>query len=315
MRTFVMEGKVIALSSVTHNGGEQNGTTAQLRREKFVQPDGNVEAVPVISGNSIRGVLRDVGMKDMLVKLGYGVNEDGSLRGLSLNAFYFFFSGGALSSTGSDGLNIERYRELKKSIPLVGVFGGASGNAIMPGKLKVNKMIPICRETAHLLPEQYVNASMQSIWDYCQTEMYTRKDDEKNDKVRNLIAADDMNLLFGGTDKKEITKSSTAQQMMYHTETFAAGTQFYWKITLEDPTELEFEAFIQTMVVYSRAAYIGGKSATGHGEIAIKMDNWIDVDSRNKAQGTEVAVPLLKTYNEYLRTNSESINALIKGIV
>ena len=35
MRSYIMEGVVTALSSITHNGGERNGTVTQLRREKI----------------------------------------------------------------------------------------------------------------------------------------------------------------------------------------------------------------------------------------------------------------------------------------
>ena len=54
MKTYILEGIVTALSSISHNGGEKNGIVTQLRREKFVQPNGKVIEVPVISGNSIR---------------------------------------------------------------------------------------------------------------------------------------------------------------------------------------------------------------------------------------------------------------------
>ena len=54
-----------ALSSITHNGGQSYGITSMLRRERFVQTDGSVEEVPVISGNGIRGMLRDKGMYHM----------------------------------------------------------------------------------------------------------------------------------------------------------------------------------------------------------------------------------------------------------
>jgi len=312
MRTYILEGVVTALSSITHNGGEQNGTVTQLRREKVVQPDGSVEQVPCISGNAIRGLLRDIGYKDMFQRLGYGVTEDGSVRGVSLNAFYFFFSGGSLTSTGDSGLDIGYFRELKSAIPLVGVFGGAVGNAIMQGKLKMGKLIPICRETGHQLPAQYVNANIQSIWDYCQTEMYTRTDDEKKESLRGLIGGDDMVLLQSGVAKKDITKASTSQQMMYHIETIAAGTEFYWKIVLDDVTDIEYEAFVNTLYCFSRKPYIGGKSGTGHGEISIKMDNWIEIDSRVKGTGTELAPPLLTNYYQHLEHKGDRIRTLVK---
>lgn len=315
MRTISFEGVATAVTSIIHNGGEQNGIASMLRREKFVQPDGSVEKVPVISGNSIRGILRDVGMYDMLQKVGYGVDkETGEVKGLPLSAFYFLFSGGALSSTGEAGINVDKFRRMKELIPLIGLFGGAIGNAIMPGKLKIGKLIPICKESLHLLPEKYRNEGAESIWEYCQTEMYTRKDDEKNDRIRNMIDPEVRGLLSGGTAKVDITKASTAQQMMYRVESIAAGTQFYWKVTLEDATDIEFEAFVNTLLVFSKAPYLGGRSAVGHGEISIKMDKWIEIDSRSNLDGKEVGLPLLQKYFNHLESSKDVIREMINTI-
>ena len=150
MHTYVFEGTMTALTSISHIG-ETYGINAKLRREKIVQPDGSVEEIPIISGNSLRGILRDRGMWHMLRTLGYGVNEEtGEVSGLSLAAFYFLFSGGTLTSTGSRGLDIDEARRWCDLIPLVALFGGAMGNQIMPGKVKIGKAIPICKEMAHL---------------------------------------------------------------------------------------------------------------------------------------------------------------------
>ena len=77
METKVFEGVVTALSSVSHNGGQVFGNSAPFRREKFCLPNGAVEMIPIISGNSVRGVLRDRGMLQMCRMLGYGVEEEG----------------------------------------------------------------------------------------------------------------------------------------------------------------------------------------------------------------------------------------------
>src|SRR3972149_5917726 len=127
-KSYIFEGQVTALSSISHNGGQSLGITAKLRREKFVQPDGTVEEVPTISGNSLRGLLRDRGMLHMCRALGYGVNDQtGAVAGLSLAAFYFLFSGGALTSPGSRGVGIDEARKVRQLIPPLGGVGGARG--------------------------------------------------------------------------------------------------------------------------------------------------------------------------------------------
>lgn len=312
MRSYILEGEVTALSSISHNGGEHNGITTMLRREKFVQPNGTVKKVPAISGNSIRGVLRDIGMYHMLQKLDYNVeDETGNVVGLPLNAFYFLFSGGALTSTNAEGLNIDYFRKMKETIPLIGLFGGAIGNSIMPGKLKMGKMLPICDETKHLIPEKFLNGHQtNSIWDYCQLEMYTRKDDEKNDRVREMIDSNTRKLLETPGSKAELTKAGP-QQMKYHVETISAGTKFHWKVVLEDVTDVEFEAFLTTVLQFSKNPHVGGKSATGFGEIAIKMDQWIEIDSRINLNGKEVDMKLGQKYEKHLQEKkSEIINFL-----
>ncbi|MCX7880851.1 MAG: RAMP superfamily CRISPR-associated protein [Ignavibacteria bacterium] len=306
MRTYLFEGIVTALTSISHGGGEINSTVSQLRREKIVQPDGNIEEVPVISGNSVRGVLRDLGMYHMLQSLGYGTpDEKGIIQGLPLPAFYFLFSGGSLTSSGDVGIDIEYFRRLRQLIPLISIFGGAIGNVIMPGKLKVGKLIPICKETIHLMPEKY-QINCESIWEYCQQEMYTRTDDEKRDDLRGMIENKTLMLLDEGVRKTDITKSGP-QQMMYYVETLAAGTKFYWKITLEDVNDIEFESFLITLVEFSKTGKIGGKSNIGLGRVGIKFEKWIEINSCLYLDGKELDFRLGEKYLQFLEKNKEEI--------
>jgi len=313
MKTYIFEGVVTALSSISHNAGELNGITQQLRREKFVQPGGDTEMIPVISGNAVRGILRDVGMQSMLQKLGYTMDSEGEVKGLNLPAFYLLFSGGALSSTGDAFLNIDDFRELRRNIPLLGVFGGAVGNSIMPGKLKVGKLIPICWETKHLIPEKFHLEEMKSVWEYCQEEMYTRKDDEKNENIRGLI--DQKVRAFLSEPGKKLTLTGTGpQQMLYKTETIAAGTKFYWKLTLQDVSEIEFESFLSTLLEFGKSPHIGGKSNIGLGEIKIDIDKWVEINPQTSFEGKEVDVLIGQKYENHLAENEKIIKEMLDGI-
>lgn len=233
MKTLIFEGVMTALTSISHIG-ETRGIVSSLRREKAVLADGSIELIPTISGNSIRGILRDKGMMHMLRLLGYG--ED---CGIDLNAFYFLLSGGALESTGKRGLDISEARKWRDPIPLVAIFGGAMGNQIMPGKLNVGKAIPICYETAHLIPERYAT-NLCSVWDLCQEEPYTRRDDAKNENMRYMINPSTLLLLDEKSEKtreKRIrgeaeTEIGQKQQMRYLVETLAAGTRMFFTLAL-----------------------------------------------------------------------------------
>lgn len=318
MRTLVLEGRVTALTSVTHNGGESFGISSKVRREKFVQPDGSVEEVPVISGNSIRGVLRDRGMWDMCRRLGYGVDtETGEVQGLPLPAFYFLFSGGSLTKGEGEGLDIDRAREVRNLIPLVGVFGGAIAGMILPGKLRVGKLIPIVSETRHLLPKAFRPESPVSVWEYLQEEMYTRKDDEKNENLRRMIGPGDRQLLDNPDTRRTALaagRGETAQQMMYYVETLAAGTPFYWRIQLDDVTDVEYEAFLAAMIEFSRHPFIGGKSAVGMGEVSVNFDQWIEIDSRTSTSGLAVDRPIGSKYTDHLAEAGPRIREWLEGM-
>lgn len=318
MRSLVMEGTVKALTSIAHNGGESLGITSKFRREKWITSSGAVEEIPIVSGNAVRGILRDRGMMQMCRQIGYGVSESGEVKGLSLAAFYFLFSGGTLSASGS-GLNIELARNIQRLIPLSAVFGGAVGGQIMPGKLNCGKLIPICAETSHLLPERFRPANPISFWELLQEEMYVRKDDEKNENLRGMLESVQKKQLsakaglFGDTSMVS-EKSDKPQQMMYYVETLCAGTEFFWKLELKDVTDIEFEAFLSALVAFSQSPRIGGKHNVGLGEIAVKFDSWMEIDSRVVGTGKEIDVPIGTKYYKHLETEAENIKELLKSL-
>ena len=324
MNSYNFEGVMTAQTSISHIG-ETFGINARLRREKIVQVNGQVEEVPVISGNAIRGILRDLGMLHMLRMLGYGVNEQtGEVSGLSLAAFYFLFSGGSLTKNGGNaGLDVDEARRWRSLIPLAALFGGAMGNQIMPGKLKCGKAIPICKETAHLIPERYVTGAEQSIWDMCQEEAYTRRDDEKNENLRALISPDVRGLLEAsaadkrakaGTKDDLAGETGQSQQMRYYVETLAAGVRLYWEMSLCDVNQIEFDALAITLTEFGRYPYIGGKSGVGHGKVAIQFDKWIEINPRLSPSGNEIDTPLGTRYLAHLKENGVAIKEIINGL-
>jgi len=263
MKTFVLEGVCTAISSISHNGGERNGTIVQLRREKFVQPKGNVVEIPVVSGNSIRGKIRDLAAIEILTK------TDGIKVQVDADNFNLLFSGGSLESVGDKNLDIKKVRKMRKDIPMLSVLGCSIGNVILPGKVDIGKMIPICKETLHLIPETFHGTEeIKTIWEYCQVEMNTRKDDTKDENKREFIK------------KEALTEDLRGGQMMFHTETLVAGTRFYWKICLRDTTDIETGAFLSILQSWSnQSSQVGGNGRVGHGRLKIDLTETSVIDS------------------------------------
>jgi CRISPR type IV-associated protein Csf2 len=323
MHTYVLDATITALSSISHSEGSR-GTTSLLRREKIIQEDGTAKLVPVISGNSMRGLLRDLGMFHMLKVLGYGVDEEhGKVLGLSKEAFYFLFSGGALGKgKGKRGIDIDEARQWREIIPLVSLFGGACGNQMLHGKIKTGKVYPLCKEAAWVLPDKFTQQDLSSVWDWCQQESFTRTDDAKNDNLRLLMTAQDIKMIDVAAEEKRHKANAgkgianapgKSQQMRYTVETLAAGSQFYWELILDDVTDLEFEAFAVTLAELARKPYIGGKSGTGHGKIALKFENWININPRIAPEGQELATPLGQLYFEHLREQCHNIKDFLNA--
>lgn len=271
MKTFVLEGTCTALSSISHNGGEKNGTIVQLRREKFVQKKGNVVEVPVISGNSIRGKIRDLAAQDILTR------KDGVKVQVDADSFNLLFSGGSLESVGTKNLDIEKVRQLRKDIPMISVLGCSIGNTILPGKVDIGKMIPICKETLHLIPEKFHGtAEIKTIWEYCQVEMNTRKDDTKDENKRAFI------------QKEFLTEDLRGGQMMYHIETLVPGTRFYWKICLRDTDDIETGAFLSALQSWSsQSSQVGGNGRVGHGRLKVDLTETSVIDSEMKFENSD----------------------------
>ncbi len=319
---YQFEGVVTALSSISHIG-ETHGINAKLRREKIVTPDG-IEEIPVISGNSVRGQLRDLGMYHMLRTIGYGVNgETGEVLGLTLAAFHFLFSGGALTKQAGRGLDIDRARELRGLIPLVSVFGGAMGNQIMESKLMIGKLYPLCSETAQLVPERYASrCSDRSIWEMLQEEAYTRRDDEKNENLRPMLQPAVRALLEAKTRQQRALAGTEAdvdkdvgqhQQMRHFVETFSAGTEFYWEILLQGVNPVEFEAFLTCLSEFSKRPFIGGMGRVGHGKIAVKFD-WCELSPRLTVEKQAVGLPVGSVYSKHLAELGARIREVLDGI-
>jgi CRISPR type IV-associated protein Csf2 len=273
--SYKYEGIATAQAALSHLGDSAGGTTSVFRREKMLVR-GEVMEIPVLSGNAIRGLLRDRGMKFLLRELGDPV--------LSPPAFHFLTSGGALTKNAGRGLDIGQARRLRALIPLVGVFGGACGRQILEGKLQVGKWYPLCAEMAAYIPAAYQDEPemQQSIFDMTDLHSFTRTDDAKSEAWQKYLPAPERALLEApkitiGKDGKELAVKDAAQQMRYSQEVLIAGTKFYCWMRLSDVTDLEKAAFASALYEFQQAPFVGGQSRHGLGLVDIDFSAWMEV--------------------------------------
>ena len=247
MKTDRFEGKIIALSPLHHGGDESTGSRATLRRMKFLVPDNSDSGIkkmdiPVISGNSIRGILRRLVMRDMFDILGYELK--------SIKTYHMLFAGGTLESVSSSdagAINLDMRKRFRSAIPALSIFGTAVGNQMIEGKMKCSYAIPVCRELAQYLPVGVCNPESLTSYELISDDFTTRRDD--------LHA--------------EREDGEAAHQMIVNFEVMAPGTQLYHKFTLLDCNEIETATLGRALELWQKRPYVGGKSSIGLGEVKL----------------------------------------------
>ena len=163
-----------------------------------------------------------------------------------------------------------------------------------------------------------------SIHEMTSEVMGTRQDNEKNDKMRMFVDARVRQLVDDqrrqdALKKAERGNQGTGQhtQMMYYTETLAAGTKFYWYLELDGCcTTVEYEAFWAAMAAWAQSPYIGGKSGTGFGRVEVRFANWRSVDPRAnmKMKSDALSCPFGSEYMRHLEQRGDEIREAINGI-
>lgn len=199
------------------------------------------DRLPVITGNSIRGQIRDAGAAELLNRIGCMVDKE---------TFHVLFSGGNVSGAMKD--DIGRAKAVREAFPLLSVLGGALGTMIMAGKLICGFAYPVCKEARDLIGGES-DISWRELIDEIE---FTRTDDAKNDKLAARI-----------TDVAAETTGTSSQQMRYAVQYMAAGTQFVQKMQLlPGTTALEIGALLCAIRKWwEDAPRLGGMSGKGFG--------------------------------------------------
>lgn len=213
-------------------GRDQEPSTEPLR---FIK---TFDRIPYISGNSIRGILRRLVMRDFCERVG--------LKKLEKNIYHQLFTGGNItdSTIYEDIAQREKYI---KMCPMIGLFGSAIGNMTIEGELKVGAMRPLCLEHG---------TGESSFWEFLGTEFGVRRDDSKLEKYIDL-------------EKPESDKKEKPQQMKYGYETFIKGTRFEHQFICTTFDPVIESAFWHAMEIFQENSFVGGMSAIGNGEMNI----------------------------------------------
>ena len=267
--------------------GETASTGAYFNMVKY-----GTDRLPVITGNSIRGQIRDAGAAELLARLGTKVDKE---------TFHVLFSGGNVSTTMKD--DVGRAQAVREAFPLISVLGGALGTMIMSGKMICGFAYPICREAIGI-----TGVDSSTSWrDMIDEIEFTRTDDAKNDK----LAAAHI------TDTDAANTGAASQQMRYAVQYMAAGTEFAQRIILLPGTSnAEAGALLAAIEHWWRTApRLGGMSGKGFGLFDAEL-HVNDVPALRVRDGdVKVSEHAQALVNEYMDASNDSAQymPLLKG--
>lgn len=285
METITIKGNITALSPIHHGGSEDYGTTKLIHIQPMVchnSLSGEVEIdnIPVIHGNAIRGMLRRLIMEDFLTQIDYTLD--------SKKVYHFLFTGGlleALDPKDKGAINLQKKRAIRENIPPISLLGSALGNQMLQGKLKVGMANIVCDETKHYIEEN----DTFSAYSLKATDFGTRLDDLE--EGRQITENKDVT----GKDKEGEEQKN---QMKYEFETLVRGTKFTHEFSLEDALPHEKACFKRMLTLWNERPYLGGKSGTGYGKVRFEYD-------------VPEELPEEQVYFDYLQEHKEGITKFL----
>ena len=271
--------------------GESESTVSFLNTIR-IAVNGKVEEVFALTGNSIRGTLRDCAARHLLDKLGVRVGK---------KEFNILFSGGNIS--GSMSTDIDQAKKYRELLPIISLFGAGVGNQILAGKMTQGFALPVCRETQEIVPDiNCIKGELKNTsWkNFTGTINFTRFDDSKNVNLQVYMQSDNDN-----TDK-----DSASTQMRYEVEYLVPGAQLYHIINLCVDTDIEFGAFVAALEEFSHSPVLGGMGGKGFGlcEAELISDGEFFAKIKNgNINLCDKAINALNEYNQFITNNADEI--------
>lgn len=231
--------------------------------------------LPVITGNSIRGKLRDSIALHFLENIECKLKKD---------IFNIFFSGGNINGTLK--YDIEKSKQIREHFPMISLLGAGVGDMIMAGKLIVSFSYPICTESMEITGvESYL--SWHNLIDEIE---FTRMDDSKNDVISTYLE-----------DANEEKSAKASTQMRFSVQYMAPGTEFMQKfLFLDEVNELELGAFYAGIKKWFEVPSLGGMNAKGFGIFDAQLDDDIEVKN-GVIKISEKAQNLIFQYEDFLK--------------
>ena len=308
-----------------HHGQGAEGNTQVLRRQEIVTPDGEIATVPFISGNSLRHMLRDAGVRYALDAMGV---PDGSL---SKGTIDLLFSGGSLG--GKASVTLAKARAVAELFPILSVLGYSAGSRIQPGKIEVGHLHLVCEENQHRMP-RLEPLALRHAGAFVGEEFGTRHDAARLPYAQRLLGAP--RPAPEEPEKKGRTKGAKDEestQMIYDWEVVLPGSRFWGGITYRELSPIEIDALRSALSYACEGMHpdggylfrVGAKRGTGHGLMAWRLSGSVRTVDVPVSTPSDTMLPALVdreqptsgwlgTYVTHLREHRDAIVSLLEEV-
>ena len=231
--------------------------------------------VPVITGNSIRGQIRDSIALDLLQYLDCKVDKE---------IFHVLFSGGNINGTMKE--DIQKAKSVREHFPGISLLGGGLGDMIMSGKLIAGFAYPVCQET-----EGITGKPSEVSWRNLIEEIeFTRMDDAKSDQKAKYIL-----------DAGEELSAKASTQMRFSVQYIAAGAEFSQDIIfLDGLKDLELGAFYAGLLKWFDCPRLGGMAAKGFGLFDAEVGTKDIILSQGDTKVSDRVQELVDNYHKFV---------------
>lgn len=250
-KPYAVTIRATAETPISHGSDQKSGNSTLFRRIQVITENGALLELPYIAGNAVRGQLRDI-IADNFAR-GLGLTPRRDKPPFALWFFHAIYSGGALSEGGKEGkavdgllgvggaLKTEGLRTLRDTLPMVSLLGCAMTNRIIPGRIEVGDLRPVCHE--------WSNGGTQPVRDLMTWTYLTRREDhEEHEKGDN-------------------------SSMIANTECLRPGTVLEGGIDLSPHiSEIEASCLGDALESWMQVGTIGAQNARGLGRIALTIE-------------------------------------------
>lgn len=291
-----------------------------LLRESDESPSWIAKRYPTLTGNGLRGRLRDIAAEQLLALLGYPVTAKRptvldfqghpSLPPLTENLFIFLFAGGHLGKDGDTKGDPGLFKATVDAVPMVRLFGGVGQGQWIPHRFTVSEAIPTVAAlrdfcTPWAGPADVLDAAFRSIPDERELKQIQRfaRFSHPHQTFAQPKEKDE-----NGKTKKE---DSGLGMMPYGVESVVAGVPFYHQIVIYDDDPLALGVVAYALQTFAQRGQFGGKAAVGFGRLSAQY--WTDQGDRIDASGaTGRAAEAIDAYIAYVRENAGAIYDALK---